>query len=307
MDKALITGATGFLGRYVVERLKNDYQIFTLGRKKTDDGVFIYGDFGDPEINLAGHAFELVVHISGKAHVVPKTDAEARDFYTINHLGTEKLLQALSQQTKLPKALVFISTVAVYGKEKGMGFDETTPLEATDPYGHSKMLAEEAVSSWGAKNGVTITILRLPLIVGSRPPGNLGAMMNAISKGLYFNIGGGKARRSMVAAADVAAIIPMAAKVGGTYNLTDGNHPSFHDTAQCMAKNIGKSSVLSMPDWLAQILAFKLQILEKMSGKRMPFNQNTYKKMTDSLTFSDEKARNKLGWNPSPALAHLKD
>src|SRR5690606_7779589 len=141
--------------------------------------------------------------------------------------GTEHLLAALERQARLPEAFVLVSTVAVYGREAGEGLTEATPREAEDPYGLSKRQAEDAVQAWGARHGVRVGIVRLPLVAGTGAPGNLGAMVQAIRRGRYLGIGDGSARRSVVLAADVARVLPAVAERGGTYNLTDGRHPSF--------------------------------------------------------------------------------
>lgn len=305
MDKVLITGATGFLGRYIVRELGKTDQLFTLGRKKSEAGIHIFGDLKEGNFHLGEQEFDMVVHVAGKAHTVPKTEAEAQEFYQVNHQGTVALLEALSGQKYLPKSFVYISSIAVYGKETGNGLDEETPLRANEPYGHSKILAEEAVLAWGSAHTVKVAILRLPLIVGEDAPGNLGAMVSAVNKGYYFNIGAGKARRSMVFAEDVAKIITKSAKVGGVYNLTDGRHPSFKETAAIIASSLGKSKVPSIPVWLAKMLAINLSMVEKITGKKMPFSLRAYQKMTSSLTFSDQKARQCLAWKPAPALDFL--
>ena len=79
------------------------------------------------------------------------------------------------------------------------------------PYADSKIQAEELLREWGKLNNVNMLILRLPLLVGENPPGNLGSMIRAIKKGYYFRIGDGSARRSMVLAEDIAEVVRLAA------------------------------------------------------------------------------------------------
>ena len=77
--------------------------------------------------------------------------------------------------------------------------------------------------------------MRLPLVVGSNPPGNLGKMINGIKRGTYFSIGGGKARKCMVLAEDVAKLITECPDVSGIYNLTDGKNPCFKELDSYLA------------------------------------------------------------------------
>ncbi|MBE0654745.1 MAG: NAD-dependent epimerase/dehydratase family protein, partial [Bacteroidales bacterium] len=193
----LITGANGFLGKYLKSALKAQSPI-TLGLKDCDYDVDLSSSI--PEFS---HSIEKVVHAAGLAHTVPKSEEFARRFFDINVTGTSNLLNALMSLTRLPEQFIFISTVAVYGVEKGEEIDESAPLNGSTPYALSKIGAEEIVRAWGVKNNVNTLILRLPLLAGSNPPGNLGAMIKAIKRGFYFRTGDGKARKSIVLASDV--------------------------------------------------------------------------------------------------------
>ena len=157
----LLTGANGFLGTILKNELKNTYEVKTLSRNDVDYSYDITNTIPKFE-----QPFEMVIHSAGKAHVVPKTDAEKEEFYKVNTQGTINLLQALEGVKNEIKAFILISTVAVYGLNKGENIDEEAPLNATDPYGHSKILAEKAVIKWGVENKVKIVILILPLIIG---------------------------------------------------------------------------------------------------------------------------------------------
>ena len=288
-DNVLVTGGNGFLGRYI----KSIYtRVTTLGRSDTND---LKCDLSR-EISLSGN-FDVIVHAAGKAHSVGQTPKEVKDFYDVNAKGTANLLNAIKNQLILPKAFIFISSVAVYGVIKGNNIKEEYPLDAKDPYGLSKVQAERVIQEWCANNNVICGILRLPLVVGLTPPGNLGAMIKGIKGGYYFNISGGEAKKSMVLAEDVANIIPKLAEVGGIYNLTDGYHPSFYEVSHHISMELGRRDALSMPHFLAKTIA-------TIGGwaVKFPLNSNKVAKMTSDLTFDDSKARGLLGWNPAKVL-----
>jgi nucleoside-diphosphate-sugar epimerase len=160
-------------------------------------------------------------------------------------------------------------------------------------------VAEQAVKIWCAQHGTTAVILRLPLIAGSNPPGNLGAMIGALKKGYYVRIGDGSARKSMVGAGSIAAFLPQLINQTGTYNLTDGRHPRLSDIEDHLAKAMGlrvKSFPARPLQWAAKI------------GDVLPFfplNSARLEKLTATLTFADDKARRDLGWHPTPALDEL--
>lgn len=286
----LLTGSTGFLGTCLYNNIQNNI-IKTLNRNSGD-----YVTDLSIEAPILSDRFDLVIHSAGMAHITPQTENEKKDFFSINVSGTRNLLKSL-ENSKLNK-FVFISSVSVYGLTKGENINESTPLLAQDHYGKSKIEAEEIVKKWCEEQNVICTILRLPLVVGENPPGNLGAMIRGINKGYYFNIGGGDANKSMVLATDVAKFILKAAEKGGTYNLTDGCHPSFSELSKKIASKMDKSYVPNLP----KLFAFLIAKLGDHLGNKFPINSDKFLKITSTLTFDDNKARVAFGWNPSPVL-----
>jgi nucleoside-diphosphate-sugar epimerase len=296
--KVLLTGANGFLGTKISDVLKSeDIILYTLGRSKNMNYSVDLAS-NQPHID---HKFSLVIHAAGKAHMVPSNKYEEQAFINTNVTGTKNLLLALERSFK-PESFVFISSVSVYGLSKGSHIDENSALLANDAYGMSKILGEELVKVWCNKHQVKCTILRLPLLVGERPPGNLGSMIKAIKKGYYFNITNNKAKKSMVLAEDVARCIIDASKVGGIYNLTDGYHPDFYELSACIAKQLNTAAPIS----LHPFFAFTLAKLGDCFGNRFLFNSIQYQKITSQLTFDDRKARIGFGWKPRPVLDFLK-
>lgn len=290
---ALVTGSSGFLGRKIVlEFQRRKINVVTLGRNIEND---IFFDLRSSWTSQTS-SVDLVVHCAGKAHSIPKTKSENQEFHDLNLKGTNNLLNGFNDC--FPRSFIFISSVAVYGKESGNLIHEECPLLAKDPYGLSKIYAEDLVRNWCAKHGVVCTILRLPLIIGSGAPGNLHAMIAAIKKGYYFNIDGGLARKSMVLAKDIAQILPLVAKFGGIYNLTDRHHPSFHDLAVLISGQLGKPVPFSIPGWTANLLAR----VGDFAGSRWPIDTNKLKKITSDLTFDDRRAVDAFGWDPTSVL-----
>lgn len=290
--KILVTGSKGFFGSIIYKHLESKYILFGLSRSDTNFNIDL-----QIKIPLFTEIFEIVIHSAGKAHSYPNNLFETNNYFDINFGGTKNLLLGL-EKTGLPKSFVFISSVSVYGLEMGIQIDEKYPLLAKDPYGLSKIQAEQLVLEWCKKNNVICTILRLPLLVGENPRGNLGAMINGIKKGYYFNIAGGLARKSMVLAEDVANILLKASEIGGIYNLTDGQHPNFNELSNAIAKKYGKSKLFNLPFIIAKSIALTGDFV----GKNFPLNSNKLKKITTDLTFDDTKAREVLGWNPNKVL-----
>lgn len=293
----LLTGSSGFLGQVIHQSFISKATVLTLNRSSADIKIDLSNNVPEIVTNC-----QIVIHAAGKAHSIPKTTIEKQAFFDINVEGTKNLLKGLELAPQLPQYFVFISSVAVYGIEAGHLITEDTPLLAEDPYGKSKIEAEQIVQEWCAKNSVVCTILRLPLLAGATPPGNLGAMIKGIKKGYYFNIGGGKAQKSVVLAEDVAKMIPLSAKIGGVYNLTDRYHPNFNELSIHIAKQLNKAKPVSIPLFIAKLIA----LVGDLIGNKAPINSKKLNKIISDLTFDDSKAVEILNWKPSPVLENLK-
>jgi nucleoside-diphosphate-sugar epimerase len=297
MNKLLFTGGTGFLGKNVMPILQKQYEVTTCGITPED---MIKANLAKDVPTLDKH-YDIVLHACGKAHSVPRTEAEKQVFYDVNYQGTVNLCSAL-EKVGAPKALIFISTVAVYGCDYGELITEDHPLNGNTPYAKSKIMAEEYLTEWCKKHEVVLGILRPSLLAGKNAPGNLGAMVNGIKKGFYMNIAGGKVVKSILMAEDIARIMPALIEKGGTYNVCDTFQPSFGQISESVAKQLGKGKPISIPMWVAKCMALVGDCL----GAKAPINSNKLEKMTKSLTFSNEKARKELGWEPLDVLSNYK-
>ena len=292
MEKLLFTGGTGFLGRNVRPILDKRYEVTTCGI--TPDDMI--------KVNLAKEApelpekYDIVLHACGKAHVVPKTEAEKQAFYDVNYTGTIHLCDAL-EKVGAPKALIFISTMSVYGDVAGNNSTEETPLRGDSPYADSKIKAEDFLTRWCKMNHVTLGILRPSLLAGVGAPGNLGAMVNGIKTGKYLSIAGGKARKSILMAEDIANLVPLVAEKGGIYNVCDDYNPSFGELEASIAKQLGKRKPISIPYWMAKCLAWVGDVFSFF-----PINSARLNKIVTSDTWSNEKAKRELDWQPMNVL-----
>lgn len=292
--KVLVTGFSGFLGSAIVKSLvAHGNDVFTIGRSHEANIVW---DFFLNEPSLPNS--DMVVHCAGLAHLSTKFGKYDK-FIEVNFEATVNLCNALVKTEKLPSSFVFISSVAVYGIDMGDKISESTEPNPNTPYGKSKLKAEQFLLEWAKTYNVHLLILRLPLIVGSNPPGNLGAMIKAIKGGYYFRMGKGLAKRSMVLASDVSDFISVSANKKGIINLTDGIHPSFFEIENFIA-TFYKRKIFSLPK-------FALNLLGKI-GDLMPFFPlNTYRvsKLSKNLTFSDDLAREGFGWKPRAVIGNF--
>jgi len=289
----LFTGASGFLGNNIIHLLNGTYNIISVGLSPQDTYLVDIAT----DIPTFTDAFDVVFHAAGKAHSVPKTEAEERLFFDVNLQGTKNLCTAL-ERSGIPKAFIFISTVAVYGCDSGENITEEHPLNGTTPYALSKIKAEKYLQGWCAMHNVKLSILRPSLIAGPNPPGNLGAMIHGIKNGKYLSIAGGKARKSVLMVQDIANLLPMLIEKGGIYNVCDSYQPSFRELEMVICKQLNKKRPISIPYWLAKSMA----VIGDCLGEKAPINSLKLRKITSSLTFSNEKAVRELKWKPMNVL-----
>ncbi len=297
MKKLLFTGGTGFLGKNARPVLEKVYTVTTCGISQDDD---IKANLAQSIPELP-EKYDVVLHACGKAHIVPRTEAEIQAFYDVNYHGTVNLCAAL-ENVGIPKSLIFISTVAVYGLERGENISEDIPLKGTSPYAKSKIMAEEFLTEWCEKKDVVLTILRPSLLAGHNAPGNLGAMCRGIQTGHYLSIAGGKARKSVLMAQDIANLVILAEDKGGVYNVCDDRQPTFRQLEEVISRQLGKKTPISIPYWFAKCCA----VVGDCLGAHAPINSMKLIKMTKSLTFSNVRAKSVLDWTPLDVLTEYK-
>ena len=297
INKLLFTGASGFLGTHLKPLFQIIFQVKTMGLMDEDDY----------KVNLATtipdiqEKFDVVLHAAGKAHMVPKTESEKKAFFDVNFQGTVNLCKAL-ENSGVPKAFIFISTVAVYGLENGENITEHHPLNGDTPYSLSKIQAEKFLTSWCNQYNVTLGIIRPSLIAGPNPPGNLGSMIQGIKTGKYLSVAGGNARKSVLMVDDISRLILQLIEKGGVYNVCDDSQPTFRELEILISKQLGIKTPISIPYWLAKSMA----LVGDLIGKRAPINSEKLKKITETLTFCNEKAKRELNWEPLNVLENFK-
>jgi len=293
MKKILLTGSSGFLGSYILDFLENkNYKVVKVGRSSRSDIKIDLSLKELPKIEV-----DYLIHVAGKAHVIPKTVEEKEIFFKVNYIGTNNLLKGINP-LKL-QSIIFISSVAVYGKEVGELINEKSPLLGNSPYALSKIQAEQSIIDFGTTNNIKTVVLRLPLVTGKKPLGNLRAIIKAIKKGYYFRIGKGQAKKSIIAASDIANLIPELFDLNGVYNLTDISHPMISEIDSIIAKKFNKK-IKSIPIYLIKVIA-KIGDMFYF----FPFNSLKFEKLTKNLTFSNKKLFNDIKYRPSNGLSEI--
>ena len=309
MYSVLVTGANGFLGRHFVSslmKLKADINVLVRNYDRVipewGEKVKIFtGDINDNKLlENACRGVEIVLHLASYVHQKPRTEEEIKYIYEVNVKGTKNILSSLSTSVQ---HIIFISTVSVYGREIGESIDEKVQAEPSTPYGHTKLEAEEVIRGWGKKKQVMTTSLRLPLVYGPGNKGNIYKMIRAIDKGYFVMIGTGENKRSMVNARNVVdaalEIVNNKDADGKIYLVTDGVDYSVIELYKTIAKELGRRiSPFYIPMSVAKKIAWFGDIAGGILRKPVPFNSEVLEKLTGTLTFSFDKIRKEIGFQP---------
>lgn len=202
----LVTGASGFLGTALVERLRAvRTPCRALDRRPGPAGIgvaWVCADVTDPEsLHPAFDGVSGVIHAAGLAHQFGSRSKSA-DFDGVNARGTENVLVAAARAGV--RDVVLVSSVSVYGPGGGEARDETAPCRPEGPYAASKLEAEKVARRIAEEAGLRLTILRMATIYGEGDPGNLSRLIRAIDRRRFLWIGDGSNRKSLIHRDDAA-------------------------------------------------------------------------------------------------------
>jgi nucleoside-diphosphate-sugar epimerase len=296
MNKVLVTGANGFVGKYLCQHLlAENYTVNAAVRDVCDfsHSVEIYpiGNI-DEHTNWEAALFgcDTVFHLAARVHVMrDNSNNPLTEFRRVNTVATVHL--ARSAVAKGIKRFVYVSSIKVNGEEASRPYSEMDKPNPHDAYGISKWEAEQALEKIAKETGLEVVIVRPPLVFGVGVKGNFGQMMTIVKKGIPLPFSSIENLRSLiyvenlVSALILCAINPNAS--GQTYLLSDGHDVSTPD----LLRYIGNA--IMRPARLFACSPVLLKFLGKLSGK-----SNEINRLLGSLQVDSSKIRKELGWIP---------
>ena len=291
----LLTGATGFLGSSLLDRLKNNNvkSLVRLENKSLSNSIIvpifnIDSDFTDAVIKQ-----DIIIHCAARVHIMEESSNNPiEEFREVNTHGTLNLAQQAADAGV--KRFIFISSIKVNGESTKLGlpFKPDNVFIPTDPYGLSKYEAEVGLRKIADESGMEVVIIRPPLVYGPGVKANFASMMKWVKKGLPLPLGGIKQnKRSLVSIDNLVDLIvtcidhPNAANQ--TFLVSDDEDVS---TTQML---VNMATALNVPKRLVPIPSAWFIFASKLIGKPA-----ISQRLCGSLQVDISKTKQLLGWQP---------
>lgn len=317
--KALVTGATGMLGSYIVAQLlERGWHVRALVRSADGRGwleergaYLAVGDLGDADsLRRAADGCDLVFH----AAAVIGSGGDWESFYRGNVEGTANVVEAARAAGA---RLVHVSSTAVYGRARYREepTDEDVPLPELpehDVYGRSKQDAERLVLEAHAGGRVWATVVRPPVMYGCRDRQFAPRVGTVLARGFFPRIGGGRTTLTLVHARSVAegAVLAGTTDVAGgrAYLLANDRPVTVLDLVRGAEQGIGRSiwaPSLPVAVGRAGFGALRVVLGAVGRGDLAKHAHGTLEMLTRDNPFTSNRARTELGWEPE--VRHVAD
>lgn len=304
MPSILVTGANGFVGSMLCAELikrggRSAHAAVRAAVVSDIDGckmIKISDIDSNTDWSDALRGITTVIHLAARVHVM-RDDAgdPVEEFRRVNVAGTERL--ARSAVASGVKRLVYVSSIKVNGEatQGGNKFTEADVPLPQDPYGVSKMEAENSLSRIAQETGLEVVIVRTPLVYGAGVKGNFAQMLKVLAKGIPLPLASISNLRSLIYVENlVDALIVCAthpAAAGQIYLVSDGEDVSTPDLLRQLGAAMGHPARLF----------FCSPSLLKLAGHLIG-KSDQIERLLGSLRVDSGKIRRELGWCPPYTL-----
>jgi len=313
MEKILITGASGFIGSFIVEEaLKRGLDTWAAVRQSSsrrylqDERIhFIELDFSSQERlteQLREHRFDYIVHAAGVTKCLDK-----QDFFRMNTEGTKNLIRAVMVLQMPLKRFVFLSSLSIFGaiheQEPYEEICETDTPQPNTAYGESKLLAEQFLQT----TSLPYVILRPTGVYGPRER-DYFLMAKSIKGHTDFAVGFKRQVITFVYVSDVVQAVFLALErdvVGRAFFLSDGDEYMSTAFSDLIIKELGNPWCLRLkaPIWVLRLVTFCGEYVSRLTGKITALNNDKYHILRQRNWKCDiTPARRELGYEPQVQL-----
>jgi nucleoside-diphosphate-sugar epimerase len=307
--RVLVTGATGFLGAHVAQALLGrGLVVRALTRSGSapapagTEAVPVSALNDSAGLRRALEGVTSVIHLAAYVHR-PRAPNDSAAYHEVNVDGTVALLEA--GVAAGIRDFVFVSTVKAAGEVSREPWTECTPPAPVDPYGRTKLAAEEAVRAAALRHGLHAPILRLPLVYGPGMRANALRLFQLVDRGLPLPLGAVRNRRSFLYVGNfVAAVAATVEHEAGDdlFFVSDGPPIATPDLIRAIARALGRPArLVSVPVGLMRAAA---RIGDRMARvvPAVPFTSATLDRVVGSLAVDSSKLFTAVGFRPPYTL-----
>ncbi len=310
--RILVTGATGFIGKRLVEAMsKRGYRVTCFVRKTSDisllkksDVRFFYGDILDKgSIEKALDENEIIIHLVGLQSFSEYSKKIYKTLYATNVLGLKNLLDAIvAKKPKRLRKIIFVSSTAVVGLTKGK-VDESVTCRPISPYQITKYRGEKLCLGYVKQYRLPIVILRPSMVYGTKDDhSQLQKMVKLIKKGFFPVIGNGNNVVPIIYIDDVVNGVIQAAlkaKVGEIYYLTNDNLATMNDIVSIISNKLKvRVFKIKIPVFIMYPTLVFFELFFRMIGKEATISRRRILSMSSNRVFDVSKAKRDFGFKP---------
>lgn len=312
--KVLVTGATGFIGKALIENLLfESCEVSGLVRQFSvelplaveqvvvNDLVDLTLSNSSSQLREALNGVDIVVHTAARVHVMNDEVSNPLDEFRKVNLNATLVLARLSAESGV-KRFVFLSSIKVNG-EMTVSSHVFTPDDVpipVDPYSLSKYEAEQGLLSLIQETNMEVVIIRLPLVYGPGVKGNFASMLRWMSKPLLLPFGAINNQRSLIALDNLVSFISLCADrekslkaSNQIFLISDGQDVSTTQLLKKVRQSLKCQSPSGTKAWLVPFPVFIMKFLADILGKRDIANR-----LFGSLQIDNSKTNDLLGWTP---------
>lgn len=308
----LITGATGFIGAYLVKRLQAlNFQVRALTRSvcHTPGIEWITADITKPDaLTAVCNGVDFVFHLAGYAHAWEEENAEFTQIHEAVNLQGTLNLAAVAQAAGV-KRFVFFSTIKAVADSDEIT-DESWRAWPTSAYGIAKRQAEDQLLALCAAGSMEAVILRPSLVYGAGWKGNLAAMLKAMDHNRFPPPPSYPNKKSLVSVYDLADAAILAAQTPilkhHIFIVTDGIDYSTRQLYDAMRAALGKApNKRYWPLWVWKSLGWLGDWMQTVTKKRPPISSQAVRKLFGNSVYRSLYLTEELGYVPRNTFMSL--
>ncbi len=299
MQNVLVTGANGFIGNAFCRRMLAEGRpvrgaIRSLSPKSAlppgMEAVEVGSIGPSTEWETALEGIDTVVHLAARVHVMDEGSADPITAYReVNLAGTRRLAQLAA--SKAVQRFVYVSSIKVNGEGRSTPYTGDEMPAPVDPYGISKLEAEQELQSLAGKTGLEVAIVRPPLVYGPEVKAKFLQLIKIVDRGIPLPLAGATNQRSMIFLENLVDALYICtthpAAVGQTFLVSDGEDLSTSELIQKI------SSALGRPARLFPLPSELLRFLGRLIGKTKAVSR-----LQETLIVDSTKIRIELDWKP---------